>query len=315
MNTLSGILNECGLVCPYDDELVCQLDDVCHKFVESVDLKESEFADWVKCYCKGDYSIKIRTFVEKMAHDNEFRTSGFPNCVWSALTFYVIYISIDNNNDDEQKIILSCSLQNQLLFYKGHWDSLNFQDYLVKLYYDFCDYLDEYEQGYGDVDKDFVAVIFDETITSLDVDDETLTKLKVMGKYTWLYKLEHFWDNIEFSGERNAYLKVLYFLDYCYKEIPSIYICVSLKKMLELSGVLKSVAKKSLRGIISDILALGKDFFDVPISKSSIILKMINESYIYEEVFVDEKLSPAEFFVYLYYEVLLELKLKENGGE
>lgn len=50
MNTLSGILNECGLVCPYDDELVCQLDDVCHKFVESVDLKESEFADWVKCY-------------------------------------------------------------------------------------------------------------------------------------------------------------------------------------------------------------------------------------------------------------------------
>ena len=200
-----------------------------------------------------------------------------------------------------------------MLFYKGHWDSLNFQDYLVKLYYDFCDYLDEYEQGYGDVDKDFVAEIFDETITSLDV--ETLTKLKVMGKYTWLYKLEHFWDNIEFSGERNAFLKVLYFLDYCYKEIPSIYICVSLKKMLELSGVLKSVANKSLRGIISDILDLEKDFFDVPISKSSIILKMINEPYIYEGVFVDEKLSPAEFFVYLYYEVLLELKLKENGGE
>ena len=69
--------------------------------------------------------------------------------------------------------------------------------------------------------------------------------------------------------------------------------------MLELSGVLKSVAIKSLRGIISDIFALEKDFFDVPISKSSIILKMINESYIYEEVFVDEKLSPAEFFVYL----------------
>lgn len=315
MNTLSGILNECGLVCPYDDELVCQLDDVCHKFVESVDLKESEFADWVKCYCKGDYSIKIRTFVEKMTHDNEFRTSGFPNCVWNALTFYVIYISIDNNDDDEQKIILSCSLQNQLLFCKGHWDSLNFQDYLVKLYYDFSDYLDEYEQGYGDVDKDFVAEIFDETITSLDGDGETLTKLKVMGKYTWLYKLEHFGDNIEFSGERNAYLKVLYFLNYCYNEIPSIYIYVSLKKMLELSGVLKSVAKKSLRGIISDILALEKDFFDTPLSKSSIILKMINESYIYEEVFVDEKLSPAEFFVYLYYEVLLELKLKENGRE
>lgn len=118
---------------------------------------------------------------------------------------------------------------------------------------------------------DFVAEIFDETITSSDVDDETLTKLKVMGKYTWLYKLEHFWDNKEFSGERNAFLKVLYFLDYCYKEIPSIYICVSLKKMLELSGVLKSVANKSLRGIISDILDLEKDFFDVPISKSSII--------------------------------------------
>lgn len=315
MNTLSGILNECGLVCPYDDELVCQLEEICHDFVESVDLKESEFADWVQCYSRGNYSSKVRTFVEKMAHDREISTADFPDCVWNALTFYVIYISIGNNDDDEQKAILSCSLQNQLLFNKGHWDSLNFQDYLVNLYYDFCAYLDEYEQGFGEVDMDFVAEIFDETTTSIDVDEEILTKLKVMGKYIWLYKLEHVWDNIAFSSERNAFLKVLYFLDYCYKEIPSIYIYVSLKKMLELSGVLKSVAKKSLRGIISDILALEKDFFDVPISKSSIILNMINESYIYEEVFVDEKLSPAEFFVYLYYEVLLELKLKENGGE
>lgn len=315
MNTLSGILNECGLVCPYDDKLVCQLEEICHDFVVSVDLKESEFADWVQCYSRGNYSSKVRTFVEKMAHDREIGTADFPDCVWNALTFYVIYISIRNNDDDEQKAILSCSLQNQLLFNKGHWDSLNFQDYLVNLYYDFCAYLDEYEQGFGEVDMDFVAEIFDETTTSIDVDEEILTKLKVMGKYIWLYKLEHVWDNIAFSSERNAFLKVLYFLDYCYKEIPSIYIYVSLKKMLELSGVLKSVAKKSLRGIISDILALEKDFFDVPISKSSIILNMINESHIYEEVFVDEKLSPAEFFVYLYYEVLLELKLKENGGE
>ena len=315
MNVLSEILNECGLVCPYDAEIVCQLEEICHDFVESVDLKESEFADWVKYYLRGGYSGKVRIYVEKMAHDREFSTFDFPDCVWNALTFYVIYISIDNNEDEEQKVILSCSLQNQLLTCIGHWDSLNFQDYLVKLYYDFCDYLDENELGSGDVDMDFIAEIFDETTTSLDVDEGTITKLKVMGKYTWLYKLEHFWDNKEFSGERNAFLKVLYFLDYCYKEIPSIYICVSLKKMLELSGVLKSVAKKSLRGIISDILALEKDFFDVPISKSSIILNMINKSYIYEEVFVDEKLSPAEFFVYLYYEVLLELKLKENGGE
>lgn len=60
-----------------------------------------------------------------------------------------------------------------IAFYKGHWDSLNFQDYLVNLYYDFSAYLDEYEQGFGEVDMDFVAEIFDETITSSDVDDET----------------------------------------------------------------------------------------------------------------------------------------------
>ena len=91
---------------------------------------------------------------------------------------------------------------------------------------------------------DFVAEIFYETTTSLDFDEVTITKLKVMGKYTWLYKLEHLWDNKEFSGERNAYLKVLYFLNYCYKEIPSIYIYVSLIKMLDFCGVLKCVSKK-----------------------------------------------------------------------
>ena len=64
--------------------------------------------------------------------------------------------------------------------------------------------------------------------------------------------------------------------------------------MLELSGVLKSIAKKSLRGIISDILALKKDFFDVPISKSSIILNMINESYIYKEVYIFRSI-PVQF--------------------
>ena len=85
MNTLSGILNECGLVCPYDDELVCQLEEICHDFVESVDLKESEFADWVQCYCRGNYSSKVRTFVEKI---NQYGRNTDPTALHASAKDY-----------------------------------------------------------------------------------------------------------------------------------------------------------------------------------------------------------------------------------
>lgn len=42
---------------------------------------------------------------------------------------------------------------------------------------------------------------------------------------------------------------------------------------------------------------------------------MINEHKVESARFVEEKLTCAEFFVYLYYELLLELKLKDYDGE
>ena len=85
--------------------------------------------------------------------------------------------------------------------------------------------------------------------------------------------------------------------------------------MLELVGVSSSKAKKSLREIIEGLSVNGSTLFDDPRSKSSIIIKMITETSPINKEFIDVKLSPSEFFVYLYYEVLLELKLKEYGGE
>lgn len=313
MEILSEILNECGLICPYEEVLIVQLSDACKSFLESVEVDESVFSDWVECYRKGDFSVDIKTFVEKYAQEKGWVISEFPNCVWKALTFYVVYIAIDDTDDKEQKSIFSCSLQNQLLACKGHWDTLNFQNHLVKLYGNFRDYLNSFEQGVGDVDMSFISDIFDGSIDSLNLEGENLSKLENMGKFTWFYKLDHFWDDKEFSSERNAFLKVFYFLNFWGRECPSIYIHMDLKDILRWSGISNSKAKKSLRQIVGDYKSLGQNLIGAPISKSSIILRLVNDSLDEDGAFLDEKLTATEFFVYLYYEVLLELKLRENG--
>lgn len=312
---LDEIINECGLVCPYDDSIINQLDDMCTGFVNQKEIDEPFFSDLVECYLNNSYCSDIKFFIEENAEDYSLELSEFPNCVWHALTFYVICIAILRNNNEDLKAIFSCSLQNQLLLCLGHWNTLKFQSILVELYSDIRDYLDEYSPEDNDNLKGFMSDIFNGNTTSLEVEGEIQAQLKMMGKCTWFYKLEHFWENREFQGIKNPFLKVLYFLGYWYEQNPCIYIHFDLKKMLELVGVSSSKAKKSLREIIEGLSVNGSTLFDDPRSKSSIIIKMITETSPINKEFIDVKLSPSEFFVYLYYEVLLELKLKEYGGE
>lgn len=314
MDVLKGILEECGLVCPYDDVLVERLESACEHFVEADEFDDAEYSACVECYIKDRCFLSLKDFIENYAQENDWDEMDFPECVWKALTFFVIYIAIKNNVDEAQKAIYSSTLQNFLLLCKGNWETLKYQDYLVKLYGDISNYLDANEQGGSEVDMKFVSNIFDGT-TTIEVKGDLRMMLEAMGKYTWLYKLEHFWDDSEFVSERNAFLKVLYFLNYWMRETPSIYVHIGLKDMLRLAGVSKSTAKKSLRQIIADYKAIGKELLDTPVSKSSVIFRLLNDSYGEEAAFLDEKLTPSEFFVYLYYETLLELKLRENGRE
>ena len=312
---LGEIINECGLVCPYDDRIINQLDKMCTSFVNEREMDELEFSNLVECYLNNSFSSDIKSFIEDNADEYELNLSGFPNCVWHALTFYVMCIAILRNEDEEQKAIFSCSLQNHLLLCLGRWNTLNFQSQLVRLYSNICDYLDEYSPEDNDNYKDLVTEIFNGTITSLEVEGETLEQLETMGMYAWFYQLEHFWENYKSLKVKNSFLKALYFLNYWCKSNPCIYIHFDLKKMLELAGVSDSKAKKSLREIITGLTETEKSLFYSPKSKSSIIIKMIKELTIIDKDFIDVKLSPSEFFVYLYYEVLLELKLMENGGK
>lgn len=312
---LIELIDECGLICPYEDDVVTHLANACNNYLESLDLDESQFCTWALCYIKGTYSEGIRNSVESYLQDQDLEEMYFPECVWNALTFYCIYNAIVENRLEKQKAIFSCSLQNLLLSCKGHWNMLNYQKYLLELYGKFDQYLVANEVGKGDVSEDFVSSLYDDTFEFDDSDEENLENLQVMGKYTWLYKLEHYREFMNHGDGKNIFLRVIYFLDYWYKENPSLYINMHVKKLMEIVGAQKSNARKSLKEIVSLIPATDDEVFDEPTSKSSLIVKMVNDRKIVGAFWVDEKMTCQEFFVYLYYELLLELKLKENDGE
>lgn len=315
MVALNKIIAECGLICPYDDDFISHLDNTCENFLESNDIGESIFTEWVLCYINGTYSPKIKKFIVDYAIAHELGEMELPDCVWSALTFYFIYALIMDNDSEEEKAIYSCSLQNMLLSCKGCWETLSFQDYLLDLYGAMDIYLNKNEEGKDDVSMSFVSSLFETSESSLELDDDNLDNLKSMGKYTWLYKLEHFCDEMNSVEGRNPFLRILYFLDFWYNENPSIYVKVDVKQLMNMAKIDKYKSKKSLREIISSLDSTKKVFFECPASKSSLIIRMINEHKVESARFVEEKLTCAEFFVYLYYELLLELKLKDNDGE
>lgn len=299
------LLMRSGLIIPYNDEFVAVIQDVCdHIANERID--EELFTQLVLQYTSGNYPDALKDVFSEYA---VVEVSEIPQCVWNALTFYVVYIAITDNEDDKQKAIYSCTLQNCLIKCKGHWERLKFQNHLIRLYGYMQDYLCENEIGNEDFPLDLLVEIYQNTNTPIPVNK--FEQLRVIGKYAWKSLIQEY--VLTGLKKGNPYLRITNFLNYLHANRPSVFLEENVMELMQNIGVLNNKMQKSLKDIIQLIKDENFTFEKDIQSESSIILKLIVEEELPNEDFLNEKFTLQEFFVYLYYELLLESILNANG--
>lgn len=301
-NVLGQLLMQSGLIVPYSEDYILLLDIGCRNFIDEK-LDFDIFAKLAFNYTKNSCPNLLKKHIQGLIDGNE----EVPPCVWNTLVFYIMYVAINDGEDEKEKAIYSCMLQNILVLCKGHWEELKFPSYLIKLY-DFVDvYLQDNEVGSGNFPKDFLEIMFGD-INSLKTTlntEEGQKKLKVIGKYAWKNRLEEFIKNGEIQ-DQNPYLKTMKFLQFLFKNRPDAFIHDGVFELIRESKFLKSKKKETLGRILETIKDAEISSEKTEWSQSSVILRLLYGEHVTEDIFLQEKFSPKEFFVCVYYELLLE---------
>lgn len=301
-NVLGQLLMQSGLIVPYSKDYILLLEEGCRNFIDEK-LDYDVFADLALSYTKKNCPDLLRSHIQGLSDENE----EIPPCVWNTLVFYIVYLAIIDNEDEKERAIYSCILQNILVRCKGHWEELKFPAYLIRLYGFMDVYLQDNEVCDGDFPYEFLVTIFsdiDSLRTSLNAEEEQ-RKLKIIGRYAWKNRLEELIKNGEFQYH-NPYLKAMEFLQYLFDNRPDIFIHDDVFELIRESKFLQNNKGETLANIIEAIRNAEIINEETERSKSSVLLRLLSGENVTEDAFLQEKFTPKEFFVCVYYELLLE---------
>jgi hypothetical protein len=313
---LNNLLIRGGLISPYNEEQTGHLVEACRHYLVEEDFDENFFSKIVALYVEGGYDEDLQKFVLEFIVENYNEDSNMPSCVWQTLTFFVIYLSLKENDDAEMQAIYSCSLQNRLIECKGRWKILRFQKELVELFY----YMDSYMEDKYEI-KDVCSIDVLKQIYSENgfqgqvISSNTALALKFIGQNAWEFRMNSFLNSSKVKEEKNPYIRAVTVLEYVFINKPWFYMPVDLKYLLKETFSRPINKALPLRTILKSIIDIGIVLVEEVNSNSSKILQILEKGEIPEDSYLDERFMPNEFMVYLYNELLLEAKLKVYGTE
>lgn len=304
---LNNILMQSGLIVPIDKQIIEILEESCYEFVHSDLFSYEEFENLIDSYINNSESKNINYFVANYIKDKDFDAFNFPRRVKCALVFYCIYIAIIDCDDEREMAIRSLSLQNAMILKHGKWSDVKYQDLLHTLYYKYNEYSQDKVIGDKSYPYDFVKSMFvngyrcGEMIT-----DDMARNIHSLSLLAWRSEMEQFIQDLD---EKDPFQRVVLILEHyfiCKPQILTLKDSKNLCLMLFSKGNFEE--KQKLRDTIQRVSDSGIVLVNDVQSKFSVLLHVFNniDSIENNDCLYDIQLSPKEFFVYLYHELLLE---------
>lgn len=307
---LNDIFIQCGLVIPLDKEETEMLDQACNEFVSSEDFSFSDYEEMLGYYLNNDKFSDLDSFIENYAKNNDWKGYKVPQRIKNALVFYCVYLCIINCDDIRQKGLRSLSLQNAMIQVHGKWENVKFQNILRKLYFKCDEYTDGESIGEKLYPKDFVQSMFmegymvNETIT-----EDIAGDIHSLALIAWDAEVKRFISDLK---EKDPFVRVYLILKHYFINKPQILtktdFYVLMSNVFPRGGIGQ---KQNVEKALQKIADLSKTLENVK-SENSILLLEINNARESELAYYLKgiQLTPKEFFVYLYHELLLEELLK-----
>lgn len=310
---LNNILMQSGLIIPLEEEEVEMLSKACSNFINEESFSFSVFEDLVSCYLNKQDSKKLNASIENFMLMNEGIQRTYPLCVSHALVFYCIYISIEECGSKKTQAIRSLALQNAMLQIHGKWDTLKFADLLCSLYFKSTEYLGNLYIGEKVYPRDFARSMFkDGCRVNEDIDDEMARYIQSLVLLSWDAEMLQFTEKLE---EKNVFMRVVYVLEHYFLNKPQLPNKDDFRCLLSMMFVGKDGKRQKFGTILSTIADSEVVLVNDIKSSSSLILietdRIASNDDGPKMLPHDFRLSPKEFFVYLYHELLLEDLLKD----
>lgn len=311
---LPKILDKTDLIVPLDDNIIQNLDGYSLDFVLGEKFILNTFNSIVYSYLNNTCEESFRKYIQRRLHDDGIEIR-IPNCVFNALNFYVIYLSIKDKDDIEEELIQEyvLSLKNSLLKKINHFNTLSFQNYLVTLFGEYNFSLEKDSPNSIVYPSNFVKKVCSQDFTVDLMTEESLDELKSAAYMAWQKNVGDFICNCK---EENSFKKSALILDNYFATLPNIDMAVCPTTLLKRISF-KSNHKREMKDILSELKDIdGLAQKEVINSTSSIILINIPEltENIEDSTWLNEKITPREFFVYLFFELLLEYKLAQDDN-
>lgn len=302
---LNKFIMESGAVIPFEEPLIDVLHASCDRYVQSESFNE-EFEELLHAYIKGEYNECINTILDYVNENQDYEDYQLPEFAECALIFYCIYMSICDAEETDA-IYRSLALKNVIINAKGQFHYLLFQEELVELY----KYFDAYWENSPSIDS-YPEILVQQILEkngNVELTDEDNDSLVTLASIAWRNKLSTIINGLT---EQDPFLRAVMFVEKFYIALPTINSAIKVEDYIDLIIPKYKNRLKKIEDIIAGIKDEGISLLENVNSDTSTLLKMIEED---DNALCDIKFTAGEFLVYLYYEMLLETKLKDNGNE
>lgn len=302
---LNKFIMESGAVIPFEEPLIDVLHASCVKYVQSESFNE-EYEELLYAYIKGGHSECVDAILDYVNENQDYEDYQLPEFAECALVFYCIYISICDV-EEADSIYRSLALKNVVLNAKGRFNYLLFQEELVELY----KYFDAYWENSQSPDS-YPEILVQQILEkngNVDLTDADNDSLVTLASIAWRNKIHTIINGLT---EQDPFLRAVVFVEKFFIALPTINSAIKVEDYIDLIIPKYKNRPKKLEDIIAEIKDEGISLLENVNSDTSTLLKMIEDD---DNALCDIKLTAGEFLVYLYYEMLLETKLKDNGNE
>jgi hypothetical protein len=308
------------LIVPYDDSVIEELTQVCQDYASKDNLSDEDFEDLVFALLTNKQNSSLCKILEKNYKSKTNDEIKLPKCIWMALTVFILFTAIhDLESNDETKALYSATLMNYMILRKGTFNTVPFKKYLIQLYGHF----DNYWTTRGEINKSDDSGLLNRILTNPDfIEDEGISndqqsELQSIANDAAKFRINQLMQSSELMTIKNPFIRTYHGLMIFSTKLPWLYLNYTIKDLLATLLPQQNYNTKKLREILVDIHNTENYIAPEFMSKSSILLRLLGYDSELEDVLIfDEEFSPKDFCVYLYYELMLEKKLKDyNDGE
>lgn len=305
------------LIVPYDDSVIEELVEVCNSYIMEDDFSIEDFENLVQALLSNKQTGSLCKTLEVNYKDKTGNEIKLPKCTWIPLTAFMLFISIKNSElDNELKAIYSAIVMNYMVLQKGKFSNVPFKKYIIQLY----GYFDVHIEEKNEIQESNDDGLLNRILADADfVENEGISNddLQCIANNAAKYRMTQLMKSDKLRNINNLFNRTYNGLVIFFDKLPWLYLDFTIQDIVQALLPQKNNSTKKLKNILDDIRSM--DNFTAPqyASNSSILLRLLdNDSEIEETSIIEQKFTPQEFCVYLYYELMLEKKLEEyNDGE